>query len=315
MSKSLDQSSGDLLELTITAAAMAIRDGSLTAQDYAAALLSRSQTQAHLNSFITLQPEMVLEAAAKADRQRKAGEAIGPAPIVSLRGIRFGVARRQFLEVVDPDVEQAFDETIAKLKAAGVGVVELDLGEDFVKLAERANWPVFFHDTMPHVTEYLKEIGAPVTFTDIFEGLGSNPKNLWRDGVISGSCDFVSESEFRAAMEVDRPALRKRYADAFRANGIEALLFPTTPVAAPPLNTGEEVTIAGRIVSSVKLAKNAFPSSCAALPGITMPMGLSPDGLPMGLEMDGRPGENVKLLTLAAQVSAVLGSIPPPSGM
>jgi Asp-tRNA(Asn)/Glu-tRNA(Gln) amidotransferase A subunit family amidase len=238
-------------------------------------------------------------------------------PIVSLRGVRFGVARRQFLEVVDPDVEQAFDEAIAKLKAVGVGVevVELDLGEDFVQLAERANWPVFFHDTMPHVTEYLKEIGAPVTFTDIFEGLGSNLKNLWRDGVISGSFDSVSEAEFRASMEVDRPALRKRYADAFRANGIEALLFPTTPVAAPPLNTGEEVTIAGRIVSSVKLAKNAFPSSCAALPGITMPMGLSPDGLPMGLEMDGRPGEDVKLLTLAAQVSAVLGSIPPPSGM
>ena len=484
MSKSLDQSLGGLLELTVTAAAMAIRDGSLTAQDYAAALLSHSRTQAHLHSFITLQPEMVLEAAAKADRQRKAGEAMGPlhgvpigikdsmstsdlptsigtqvlagfrpakdaavvaalrnagaivfgknnmvemsygltgvnehhgqaknpydtgrvtggsssgagasvggrlipaalggdtvgsirvpaslcgvvgfrpttgrwprtgiapishtldtpgpmarsvadcalldsvvtggappgesTPIVLLRGVRFGVARRQFLEVVDPDVEQAFDEMIAKLKAVGVKVVELDLGEDFVKLAERANWPVFFHDTMQHVTEYLKEIGAPVTFTNIFEGLGSNLKNLWRDGVISGGCDSVSEAEFHASMEVYRPALRKRYADAFRANGIEALLFPTTPVAAPPLNTGEEVTIAGRIVSSVKLAKNAFPSSCAALPGITMPMGLSAQGLPMGLEMDGRPGEDVKLLDLAAQVSVVLGSIPPPSGM
>jgi Asp-tRNA(Asn)/Glu-tRNA(Gln) amidotransferase A subunit family amidase len=44
-----------------------------------------------------------------------------------------------------------------------------------------------------------------------------------------------------------------------------------------------------------------------------MPMGLSYHGLPMGLELDGRPGEDVKLLDLAAQVSAVLGPIPPPS--
>jgi indoleacetamide hydrolase len=68
-------------------------------------------------------------------------------------------------------------------------------------------------------------------------------------------------------------------------------------------------------VSSVKLARNAFPSSCAARPDITMPMGLSAHGLPMGLETDGKPSEDVKLLDFAAQVSAVLGSIPPPSCM
>jgi Asp-tRNA(Asn)/Glu-tRNA(Gln) amidotransferase A subunit family amidase len=116
-------------------------------------------------------------------------------------------------------------------------------------------------------------------------------------------------------MDIHRPALRKRYADAFHSTGIDALLFPTTPLVAPPLDTGEDIIIAGRTVSSVKLAKNAFPSSCAALPGITMPMGLSAHGLPMGLEMDCKPGEDVKLLDLAAQVSAVLGSIPPPSRM
>jgi mandelamide amidase len=116
-------------------------------------------------------------------------------------------------------------------------------------------------------------------------------------------------------MEVNRPALRKRYADAFRSNGIDALLFPTTPLVAPPLDTGEEVTIAGQTISSIKLAKNVFPSSCAALPGITMPMGLSSNNLPMGLEMDGRPGDDVKLLGLAARVSTILGSIPSPAGI
>src|SRR5712692_6355274 len=86
MSRSSEQPSGDLRELTATAAAPAIRDGSLTAQGYAAALLSRSREQAHLNAFITLQPDVVLEAAAKADQQRKAGEAMGP-----LHGVPIGI--------------------------------------------------------------------------------------------------------------------------------------------------------------------------------------------------------------------------------
>jgi Asp-tRNA(Asn)/Glu-tRNA(Gln) amidotransferase A subunit family amidase len=86
----------------------------------------------------------------------------------------------------------------------------------------------------------------------------------------------------------------------------------TYPTKASP---GEDVTIAGRTVSSINLAKNVFPSSCAGLPGITMPMGLSSHGLPLRLEMDGRPGEDVELLDLAAQVSAILGSIPSPSGV
>jgi indoleacetamide hydrolase len=233
----------------------------------------------------------------------------------SLEGVRVGIAPKQFLDIIDPEVEQTFFATIVKLKAAGMEVVELDLGDDFASLADRANWPIFFHDTMPHVTEYLREIGAPVTFEDIFEGLGSNLKDFWRDNVVPGGRSFVSENTFRESMDIHRPALRKRYADAFRSSGIGALLFPTTPLVAPPLTTGDEITIAGRAVSFINIAKNAFPSSCAALPGISVPMGLSSLGLPMGLEMDGKSGDDEKLLSLAVRVSAVIGAIPPPPGM
>jgi indoleacetamide hydrolase len=233
----------------------------------------------------------------------------------SLDGVRIGIAPRQFLDVIDPEVEQTFLATIAMLKAAGIEIVELDLGKDFSSLADRANWPVFFHDTMPQVTEYLREIGAPVKFDDIFEGLGSNLKDFWRDNVVPGGRSFVSESTFRESMDVHRPALRKRYADAFHSSGIDALVFPTTPLVAPVLNTSDEITIAGRTVSFINIAKNAFPSSCAALPGISIPMGLSSHNLPIGLEMDGKSGDDGNLLSVAGRISAVIGTIPPPTGM
>jgi mandelamide amidase len=228
----------------------------------------------------------------------------------SLEGLRFGYAPRQHLDLIDGDVERTLHETMAKLKASGAEIVEIDLGDDFAALAERANWPIFFHETMPHVTAYLKEIGAPATFQEIYERLGSDVKPFWTAAVIAEGPDYVPEASYQESLRVHRPALQKRYAEAYRSNSIDALLFPTTPVIAPPLNTAADIVIAGRTVSVLNLAKNVFPSSCAGLPGITMPMGLAPDGMPMGLEMDGRPGEDGKLLGLAARVSAILGPVP-----
>ena len=64
--------------LAITAAAAAIRNGELTAQQLVDALLSREAAQAKLNAFITVDPARVREAAKAADRLRSAGAALGP---------------------------------------------------------------------------------------------------------------------------------------------------------------------------------------------------------------------------------------------
>jgi indoleacetamide hydrolase len=78
MSRASEHPSDNLNELTVTAAAVAIRDGSLTAQDYGAALLSRSREKTDLRAFITPDVNTVLEAAAKADQHRKSGKPMGP---------------------------------------------------------------------------------------------------------------------------------------------------------------------------------------------------------------------------------------------
>src|ERR1700732_4406092 len=82
----LEHTWDNLTELTAAAAAAAIRDGSLTAQDYAAALLLHSRKQAYLRAFITLDADAVLEAAAKADQHQKSGKSMGP-----LHGVPIGI--------------------------------------------------------------------------------------------------------------------------------------------------------------------------------------------------------------------------------
>jgi indoleacetamide hydrolase len=68
----------DLTALTATEAVRALARGDIKAENYARALLRRCEAGAGLNAFISLRPELVLEAARGCDRRRAAGGNLGP---------------------------------------------------------------------------------------------------------------------------------------------------------------------------------------------------------------------------------------------
>ncbi len=74
-----DMTSGNraLLDLSATDAIKAMRNGSVSAEAYASALLEQAVRGRALNAFITLEPDRVLEAARDADRRRAAGQVPG----------------------------------------------------------------------------------------------------------------------------------------------------------------------------------------------------------------------------------------------
>ncbi len=67
----------DVTALTLTGAARALRDGDLTAESYAAALLDRCAAHFSLNAFIAQDRDAVLSAARDADAKRKSGATLG----------------------------------------------------------------------------------------------------------------------------------------------------------------------------------------------------------------------------------------------
>jgi indoleacetamide hydrolase len=69
---------GELCDLSAAAAVAHMSQGSLTAERYAQALLTRCQSARALNAFITLDPARVLEDARSRDRERLAGVKPGP---------------------------------------------------------------------------------------------------------------------------------------------------------------------------------------------------------------------------------------------
>ncbi|MES2185248.1 MAG: amidase family protein [Pseudomonadota bacterium] len=230
----------------------------------------------------------------------------------SLAGLRLGFAPRQHLDLCDSEVEACFRGTLDRLRDAGAEIVEIDLGEDFMPLALQANWPIFFGETMPHLAGYLAEQKIATSFEEIYDALGDNVKVFWRESVVKGAPGAIPAQALHTALTIQRPELQRRYADAYRSHRIDALLFPATPTVAPLIDEQVPFVIAGQAVDRVMLAKNAWPSSCAGLPGISLPIGLSSTGLPIGMEIDGPQGSDVSTLDVAARVSAAIGQIPGP---
>jgi mandelamide amidase len=241
----------------------------------------------------------------------------GPVPgsndTATLKGVKFAFAPRQYLVDVDGQADRLFRETLCQLKDAGAELVEIDLGDDFLALAVRTTWPIFFHETLPAVRQFLAANEVPVFFEQLYAGLGEAIKESWSRFVVPSSADYVSEETYGTALNVDRQELRRRLASiAFER--ADALLFPTTPCGAPQIENQWKFQVAGKDVTDVFLCRNTHPSSSAGVPGISLPMGLSSEGLPIGLELDAAAGRDRDLLVLARAVEQVIGLVPGPTG-
>lgn len=235
-----------------------------------------------------------------------------PAYRSDLQGTRFAFAPKQYLDPIESETEAQFNNALQRLRDAGAEVVEIDLGEDFSGLADRLTWNLFFRETMQAVSGYLRRHDVPVSFHDLHDALKPQLKGLWNEYVVPSAPGLISQQAYEATLLVDRPELQRRFDELFARDGIDALISPTTPSPAPLIEQQATFTIEGDEVSHLLLAKNTVPASGAGLPSISVPMGITRQGLPVGLEIDSAHGDDRKLLDLALRVEAVLDKLPAP---
>jgi indoleacetamide hydrolase len=227
---------------------------------------------------------------------------------LDLKGVRFAYAPRQYLDLVDPEIEARFKDVVRRLREAGAAIVEVDLGEDFSSIAATSTWNIFFHETMGAISKFLRRHDIPTSFDEIYGGLKPDLKELWGQRVLPNGSGSVSSEIYETALSVHRTEIQRRFNEAFAHSGAEALLFPTVPCTAPPIEHQSKFTIADQEVSYLVLAKHTIPASGAGLPGISLPIGLSSQHLPVGLEIDAPWGHDRPLLDLARRVEAVVGA-------
>ena len=102
-------------------------------------------------------------------------------------------------------------------------------------------------------------------------------------------------------------ALIKQDFDKVFADGVDAILTPTTPSAAFEL---------GANLDPIQMYLNdvfTVAVSLAGLPGISVPAGLDKNGLPLGLQLIGRPWEEGDLLNVAYSLERAAGFVAKPN--
>lgn len=228
-----------------------------------------------------------------------------------LNGLRLGLPVGYFWEDLDPETERICRHALELLEDAGVSLIEADVA-DLAALNAAASNIIAFYEPGRDIVAYLEESGASARFDDIVEKAASpDVQGIMR--LLSDPATMVPEALYREAMDVHRPRLIKAYRDHFAAHGVDALVFPTTPLPASPIGEDVDVELNGRRVPTFPtFIRNTDPGSVAGLPGINLPAGLTRQGLPVGLALDGLPGTDRALLSITASIEALFPAFPAP---
>jgi mandelamide amidase len=228
---------------------------------------------------------------------------------LSLAGVRIGLPRAHFFHGADASVLDVVESAIRTLAARGATFVELDVPR-LEALNEAVGFPVALYELGRDLPAYLEEAGYGLTLADVAAAIASPDVA----GIVRSQ--LGPQAMGRAAYEhalAARVELRAAYADYFARNALDAMLFPTSILPARPIGEDETVELDGRRVPTLPTyIRNTDPGSNAGIPGISVPAGLTAQGLPVGLELDGPEGGDRRLLALARAVERELPPMPAP---
>jgi len=182
---------------------------------------------------------------------------------------------------VDPAIAARGSEVGKALREAGAAVEDIELDLAMAR-------PIFFA---------LRAFGMVATHLTRLDKLDR------LDAKIGGNVQagLEQKSVALATAERERAAFRLRLLSYFASRDI--LLCPTTAVMPFEVDTDYPATVNGRGMENyVEWLAPAFPATLAGLPALSVPCGLSAEGLPIGLQVIGRPHHEEQVLAIGAAV-------------
>ncbi len=223
--------------------------------------MTRSAEDAALLSIAMLGPESA------AARDFADGVITGAAP---LAGVRVAVLPpEQYPIAVERDVTTAVDEARRTLRALGAEVVERHFAFSFDDLMRR-NGQLIAAEAYAEHRAYIEDEQLPI-------GAGVRKRVL--GGKAIGAADYIDALAHRHAACAQWIAWMRDSV---------ALLTPTVPMAACPV---EEVDEGVTPLATFTRAGN-YLNACA----LSLPAGLSANGLPVGVQLLGRPATDATVL-------------------
>ena len=196
-----------------------------------------------------------------------------------VKGLRLCFPREYFWDEVDEEVEAAVRATAQVFADLNVHVDEISLEA----LDDLSIWRSGANVTA--VESYLYHQRDLRENLDQFDEIVSA---RMLDGRDISAVDFLSQ--LRA-----RDAVRTKALQALET--VDFLITPTTPFAAPPVHEVDVEDVYFRI--NGLCLRNTSAVNTLGLCALSLPCGLTRDGLPIGLQLIGKPWDEARLLRLA----------------
>ena len=157
---------------------------------------------------------------------------------------------------------------------------------------------------------YLEGERLAVTFREIAEQAQSpDVHGLLEATFAKGTA--IDRAEYETALQQHRPRLIRTYQAHFNRTGVDAFVFPTCPLPARPIGQDDIVELNGQQVGTfAAFMRNTGPGSNADLPGLSLPVGFTAEGLPIGLGLDAPAGHDKALLAIGFALQPLLGTAP-----
>lgn len=235
----------------------------------------------------------------------------------TLKGVKIGIPA-SFWAGLDDSVKTVALAAKQKLADAGVVFVDADL-TGIMALNDSMSFPIALHEPVAAIPAYLLANKAPVsTVKEVSDQLAS-PDVQGAFGAILGD---VFGGAYGDVMATKRPALQKLYKDYFATVGVEAVMFPTTILAAPKIDATKGSSTVSYTVSGAEQSgkdtfgtciRNTDPCTNAGIPSVSIPAGMTAGGLPVGMQIDGPLGSDANLLSIGMGIEGVWGSLKAPA--
>ncbi len=228
-----------------------------------------------------------------------------PVTDVAAGEIRLGVPRAFYYENLDQETATVVEGVLARFRTAGVQLIETEV-PDIDNLLGMSAFPIALYEVERDLPAYLEEFDTGVNFTELSSAVASPDVHGVFEAVTGEG--RIYDEVYAAAMEA-REQLRKNFREIFTNQELDAIIFPTTILPARPIaGSMETVELNGEQVPTfLSYIHNTDPASIAALPGLSLPVGLTETGLPVGMEIDGPEQSDRRLLAVAKTLESIIG--------
>ena len=210
-----------------------------------------------------------------------------PLALRGVRGMRFGIPRAYFLDLLDAQVAARFDETCERLTTAGA------ILDDVVIRHTKEIGTIYVHIALPEAAAYHAAT------------LDSRPHDYTENVRLRLEMGRYILAEDYVRAQRGRHTLTREVREAL--SGRDGLLLPSMPVPATRLGV-PTVSIGGteETVRNITLRLTQL-FNITGHPAISLPCGKTDEGLPVGLQIVGTRNRTPELLQVAAALERTLG--------